>query len=92
MLDKNNVFVTQYNLFGNKITQNTLFYSFYVDGWKKNITYGLGENEPGSAKIGEYQQKVEPCQHVNEKDLNLLIAIKNWSDWFLSCNQFQLKI
>ena len=60
---------------------------------KKNITYGLRENDPGSAKIGEYQAKCGALSgHVNEKDLNLLIAIKNWSDWFLSCNQFQLKI
>ena len=31
---QNNLFVTQNTLFGNQMTQNTLFYGFYADGSK----------------------------------------------------------
>ena len=45
---KKSLFVTQNALFVNQMTQHTLLYGFYVDGWKI-ITYALGGHDPGSA-------------------------------------------
>ena len=42
---ENTLFLTQNTLFGNQMTQNTLFYGFFFDAQ-------LGEHDPGSAQNG----------------------------------------
>ena len=55
---RNTLFVTQNTLFGNQMTQNTSFYSFYADG-RKIITYALGEHDPGSAQNGRSSSEMK---------------------------------
>ena len=40
------------------MTQNTLFYGFYVDG-SKIITYAIGEHDPGSAQKGRKSSQMK---------------------------------
>ena len=66
------IFVTQNTLFGKHMTQNTLFYGFYVDG-SKIITYAIGEHDPGSAQKG---RKSSQMKSPGSKDAEVKMSVR----------------
>ena len=57
--DSKHSIATQNTLFVNQMTQNTLFYGIYGNGWKIT-TYALGEHDWVTSKWENIKENVEP--------------------------------
>ena len=79
------IFVTQNTLFGKHMTQNTLFYGFYVDGPKNhNIHMQLENMILGQFKKGENQAKwrVLALKMLKSKCQSGRGSDDSWQKWF----------
>ena len=62
--------------------RNTLFCGIYGDRWK-NLTYAIGEYDPGQLKMGEYQAKYGALFFILPLLSGLGKSFHGWTFWTL---------